>query len=149
MKYILLIALLATSISAELIHVDFTDRDTAEMTEINHSIKEGDLLQVTLKENPTTGYVWRYENPFEKASEVYTIEMDEYTERTNSELKNGVTGIRTIVLKAEKAGTDVFELVLVRSWEVQDFIEARAANGEPVKMNEVPNVEYHLIRINV
>ena len=37
----------------------------------------------------------------------------------------GAKGTRTIVIKADKAGSDTFELVYVRSWEYKDFIETQ------------------------
>ena len=91
----------------------------------------GDLLKITLNENPTTGYVWRYENPFEMTSGVFSVEMDDYIrepttldgEDDEGPVKAGGKGLRTILLKAEKGGFEDFELILVRSWEFQNFVE--------------------------
>ena len=62
----------------------------------------------------------------------------------------GAKGTRTIVIKAEKAGSDNFELVYVRSWEYKDFIETQQAkNGAPIAMKDVPNQGYRKITVNV
>ena len=60
----------------------------------------------------------------------------------------GVTGSRTIVLRAEKEGRDEFELVLVRSWEYKDFIESKSGEVAP-KMKDVPNAGYRKLAITV
>lgn len=64
--------------------------------------------------------------------------------------KFGRGGERMILLKAEEAGKDDFELILVRSWEAQDFIErVDTANGEPMQMKNIPNVGYRKVTIEV
>ena len=85
MKYTApLIALfsLAALVSAELHVLDFTiDRDDTH--ELSAHLSRGDLLRINLKENPSTGYGWRFQNPFERVSGVYSIEMDNYVEDSN------------------------------------------------------------------
>ena len=50
-----------------------------------------------------------------------------------SEANVGAGGTRTILLKGEKAGSEDFELILVRSWEFQDFVNrVDPENGAPV-----------------
>ena len=77
-------------------------------------------------------------------SGVFSLEMDEFTEYPNPEAKHGNGGIRTLVLKAEKAGEQDFEVVLVRSWEVPDFIEERN-----VSMKGLANAGYAKITVVV
>ena len=61
----------------------------------------GDLLRIALPENPTTGYVWRYANPFESKENVFSVEMDDYTASPNPNVYTGTGGVRSILLKAE------------------------------------------------
>ena len=139
-------ALLVAAASANLHVVDF--RSSSE--ERTFEVKSGDLIQMTLSENPTTGYAWKYEDPFTENSGVYSVQMDDFTQEENKDGMAGAKGYRTIVIKAEKAGTDNFELVYVRSWEYKDFVETkRAANGSPVAMKDVPNSGYRKISLQV
>ncbi|TNV75295.1 hypothetical protein FGO68_gene14007 [Halteria grandinella] len=138
----------ASLASAELHQLDFTlDRD--DSTELSATLAPGDLLRINLKENPSTGYAWRFQNPFERPSGVYSIEMDNYVEDANPASQAGVAGLRTLLLKGEKAGTDDFELVYVRLWEVQDFVEATDSNGKAIEMKDVPNAGYKKITVTV
>ena len=123
--------------------------DLRHETEAVKVVQEGDLITILLKENPTTGYVWRYENPFEKNSGVYHVHMDEYEANDNPNKMNGHGGKRAIVLKADKVGSDDFELVLVRSWEFKNFVERTTSNGGVFKMKDVPNAGYRKVTLTV
>ena len=57
--------------------------------------------------------------------------------------------MRTLLLKGEKAGTDDFELVYVRLWEVENFVEAFESNGNVINMQDVPNAGYKKIKVTV
>ena len=70
--------------------------------------------------------------------------MDDFSQEATTETMAGAKGYRNIVIKAEKAGSETFELVYVRSWEYKDFIE-RSSNGSPVSMKDVPNAGYRKI----
>ena len=65
----LLCALLAGTavVNAAFVQLDFLD---PSMTDKDHEndlnrvgLDQGDILKITLPENPTTGYVWRYLDP--------------------------------------------------------------------------------------
>ena len=150
MKYSTVLGLLALAslATATITTVDFT-LASDDTEEIDVSISEGDLIRINLRENPTTGYAWRFQNPFQRPSGVYSIEMDNYVEDPNPEAKTGMAGVRTLLLKGEKKGTDDFELVLVRLWEVQDFIEATDGTGKAIMMKDVPNAGYKKVSVTV
>ena len=133
------LALCLAFASANIYQVDFT-AITDET--VNIQIKKDDLLRVTLKEIPSTGYVWRFQNPFENKLGIYSVQMDDFTEQAqgaNVENPVGAAGKRTIVLRADQIGQEEFELVLVRSWEFKDFVEVANSNGQIVKMKDIPN----------
>jgi predicted secreted protein len=114
---LLALALCLAFASANIYQVDFT-AITDET--VNIQIKKDDLLRVTLKEIPSTGYVWRFQNPFENKLGIYSVQLDDFTEQAqdpNGENPVGAAGKRTIVLRADQIGQEEFELVLVRSWE--------------------------------
>ena len=147
---LLALALCLAFASANIYQVDFT-AITDET--VNIQIKKDDLLRVTLKEIPSTGYVWRFQNPFENKLGIYSVQMDDFTEQpqgANGENPVGAAGKRTIVLRADQIGQEEFELVLVRSWEFKDFVEVANSNGQIVKMKDIPNaVQYRRVVITV
>jgi predicted secreted protein len=60
---------------------------------------------VTLKEIPSTGYVWRFQNPFENKQGIYSVQLDDFTEQAHAangeENPVGASGKRTVVLRAD------------------------------------------------
>ena len=147
---LLALALCLAFASANIYQIDFT---AITDESVNIQIKQGDLLRVTLKEVPSTGYVWRFQNPFENKLVIYSVQMDDFTEQAqsvNGENPVGTPGKRTIVLRADQLGQEEFELILVRSWEFKDFVEVSNSNGQIVKMKDVPNsVQYRKVVITV
>ena len=136
---LLALALCLAFASANIYQVDFT-AITDET--VNIQIKKDDLLRVTLREIPSTGYVWRFQNPFENKLGIYTVQLDDFTEQAqgaNGENPVGAAGKRTIVLRGDQIGQEEFELILVRSWEFKDFVEVANSNGQIVKMKDIPN----------
>ena len=118
---LILATLLVATVTANLHSVDFIVNTDDKVIDA----KSGDLIRINLAENPTTGYKWKFENPFEKKNGVYSVQMDDFSQEVAQEGMAGAKGTRTIVIKAEKAGSDNFELVYVRSWEYKDFIETQ------------------------
>ena len=57
---VIALALCLALASANLYQADFT---LTQDDVFNFQVKKGDLLRVTLKEIPSTGYVWRFQNP--------------------------------------------------------------------------------------
>ena len=145
-SYLMLAAVLAAVATANLHSIDFR----ANPEDKTLAVKSGDLIRITLAENPTTGFSWKYENPFEKTTGVYTVQMDDFAQEAEADGMVGGKGIRTIVIKAEKAGTENFEVIYVRSWEYKDFVETkRSSNSAPVAMKDIPNSGYRKIAITV
>ncbi len=90
--------------SANIYQVDFT---AITDESVNIQLKKDDLLRVTLKEIPSTGYVWRFQNPFDNKLGIYSVQMDDFTEAAtsgNGESPVGSAGQRTIVLRADQLG---------------------------------------------
>ena len=75
--------------------------------------------------------------------------MDDFAEEANVEGMAGTTGVRTIVIKAEKTGSEDFEIIYVRSWEYKDFVETQRASNSAVAMKDIPNEGYRKITFNV
>ena len=145
MRATILITLLVAAVSANLHVIDF--KTTIEEQVVN--AKTGDLITISLRENPTTGYSWKFQDPFQKSSGVYSVQMDDFSTQ-NDDGAVGSTGTRTIVVRAEKAGSDDFEVIYVRSWEYKDFVEqTQATNGQAVPMKEIPNGGYRKVTIKV
>ena len=101
--------------SANLYQADFTLTQDEALT---FQVKKGDLLRVSLKEIPSTGYVWRFQDPSQDKLGIFSIQMDDFSQPKPADEVNpvGAAGKRTIVLRAENEGQEEFELILVRSW---------------------------------
>ena len=104
---LILATLLAAAVTANLHSVDFRVNTDDKVIDA----KIGDLIRINLAENPSTGYKWKFENPFEKNTGIYSVQMDDFSQESSQEGMAGAKGTRTIVIKAEKAGSDNFELV--------------------------------------
>ncbi len=75
-------------------------------------VRAGDLFEIALEENPSTGYSWVYE--IEDAS-VAKIESDDYIASESGAL--GAKGKRKFILRAVSEGTCEIVFKYVRSWE--------------------------------
>ena len=78
-------------------------------------IDQGEVIVVTLPENPSTGYQWQLAKPITllKTEETYLA----------GEAKAGMVGVpgkKIFKFTAEKLGQDEIHLVYVRPWEVKD-----------------------------
>lgn len=78
-------------------------------------IDQGEVIVVTLPENPSTGYQWQLAKPITllKTEETYLA----------GEAKAGMVGVpgpKTFKFMAEKLGQDEIHLVHVRPWEAKD-----------------------------
>ena len=151
----LVLAALVATASADYQVIDFTVEVAAAIEQATVTMGTGDLLRINLPENPSAGYEWRYANPFEDMSSPYSVEMDTYVPYNSdsaSELDGspaGAGGTRSIQLKATRSGTKKFEVILVRSWEVEDFLETHTAKGEPITISQIPNFGYKSVTVNV
>ena len=145
------LATLLACVSADLRVIDFTAQTSQAYELATVTLATGDLLRVNLYENPTTGYVWRYANPYEDMTSVYSVEMDTYTPNSQDDELGlaGSGGVKSILLNSERSGTKNFELILVRTWEVEDFLETHTADGEPITISQIPNAGYKSVTVNV
>ena len=82
---LILATLLVAAVSANLHSVDFRVSTDDKVIDA----KSGDLIRINLSENLTTGYKWKFENPFEKNNGVYSVQMDDFSQETSQEGKAG------------------------------------------------------------
>ena len=78
---LILATLLVAAVTANLHSVDFRVNTVDKIIDA----KSGDLIRINLSENPTTGYKWKFENPFEKNNGVYSVQMDDFSRETHME----------------------------------------------------------------
>jgi inhibitor of cysteine peptidase len=74
--------------------------------------KLNDIITITLKENPTTGYRWELDGVDEK---IILIEDSRYSMLPNSAIGSG--GTRTFTFRPQSLGKARVQLSLKREWE--------------------------------
>jgi inhibitor of cysteine peptidase len=79
-----------------------------------HRFRAGQMFQVILPENPTTGYRWTIAEP---APSHITLIRQEYTVSHHDPLFVGGGGVRTMTFQAVSKGSTRLILLLRRSWE--------------------------------
>ena len=79
-------------------------------TALNMTVNE--TVQISLNENPTTGYMWNV-----TTSSGLEILADEYTPDAVSQMMAGAGGIHEWILKAVDFGNQTFSAVNMRSFE--------------------------------
>lgn len=78
-------------------------------------VDQGEVIVVTLPENPSTGYQWQLAKP------VTLLKMEEtYLAGKANAGMVGVPGTKTFKFTAEKIGQDDIHLVHIRPWEAKD-----------------------------
>ncbi len=94
----------SVSVSKEI----FTGNDTGLSVQVN----AGDLVQVELMENPTTGYSWDL-----SATDGLVLQDDQYVEDMHEEGMTGVGGVHTWTFEAQTGGEQAISGIYTRSWE--------------------------------
>lgn len=84
---------------------------TADDNGKNLTRRVGDQIAVELRENPTTGFVWRVDPSDEHITQIAT----EFTPAGGALL--GAGGTRIFVFRLEKAGEATISLALKRAWQ--------------------------------
>ena len=82
----------------------------------------GDLITVSLNENPTTGFRWAID---ESDDDVVALSSSEYAVTPRSRVGRG--GRRVVTFEARKTGTAAIHLKLWRAWEGEESITQRFA----------------------
>jgi inhibitor of cysteine peptidase len=82
----------------------------------------GDLITVSLDENPTTGFRWAIDK---SDDDVVALQTSEYAVASSSKMGGG--GQRVVTFKARKAGVAAIHLKLWREWEGDQSITQRFA----------------------
>lgn len=77
-------------------------------------VRHGQIFQVILPENPTTGYRWTLVEP--APSEV-TLVRQEYAAKSHDSSLIGAGGLRTMTFQAAGEGTIYLVLLLKRPWD--------------------------------
>ncbi len=75
-------------------------------------VKIDDLITIRLKENPSTGYRWKFG---ELDKKIIEIEGSEYIHPSNKGIGSG--GMRTFTFRAKSLGKTKVQLQLKREWE--------------------------------
>jgi predicted secreted protein len=126
-----ILALSFSSVSAELYDFDLDD-PYSKVFSGPVPLKVGDSIRFVVDENLSTGYKWMYKTNEERGitteKVIYEVEMTNsidhklIVDRENGvqEALSGAGGTRIIQLKTLRAGTEVFEMVYVRPWEVRN-----------------------------
>jgi inhibitor of cysteine peptidase len=78
-------------------------------------VKQGDVITVSLKGNPTTGYSWRSAKTPGEALEA--VGKPQYTVNPHPPGMVGVGGVFVFTFKAAKPGKAEIQLEYVRPWE--------------------------------
>jgi inhibitor of cysteine peptidase len=76
--------------------------------------KVGEEFTITIDENPTTGYQWRFSVSDEK---IVSMSKDEYVPDSRAEDVEGAGGQRVLTFKANAKGNTTINMVYERSWE--------------------------------
>lgn len=84
--------------------------------------KVGDVIEIHLAENPTTGYRWA----FEEVGSGVRVERDEF-HLSGTPLVPGAGGVHEWRLKTETAGHQTVRLRLWRDWEGESGVIRRFA----------------------
>jgi inhibitor of cysteine peptidase len=82
----------------------------------------GDLITVSLDENPTTGFRWAIDK---SDDDVVALQTSEYAVALGSRIGGG--GQRVVTFEARKAGVSAIHLKLWRAWEGDQSITQRFA----------------------
>lgn len=85
---------------------------TADVNVTNMTVPLGEIVTITLTENPTTGYTWNATN-----STGLEIISDNYTADDVPAGMVGSGGIHAWMAKAVETGNQTFSAILMRSWE--------------------------------
>jgi len=99
---------------------------TITLTRADHGksieVQVGDLITVSLDENPTTGFRWAIDK---SDDDVVALQSSEYAAASGSRMGGG--GQRVVTFEARKAGVAVIHLKLWREWEGDQSITQRFA----------------------
>ena len=82
-------------------------------------LEVGDLVNIDVSENPTTGFIWIYNLPKSNSNAIYEIVSDRYVRPQGENSQDpaiGSQGVRKIGIKVTKVGDFNFELALARPW---------------------------------
>jgi|PlaIllAssembly_1097288.scaffolds.fasta_scaffold2475863_1 inhibitor of cysteine peptidase len=83
----------------------------------------GDVITVTLDENPTTGFRWAIDKSDDV--DVVALSSSEYAAAPRSRVGKG--GRRVVTFEVRKTGTSTIQLKLWREWEGDQSVTQRFA----------------------
>ncbi|TNV75284.1 hypothetical protein FGO68_gene9044 [Halteria grandinella] len=91
------------------------------------TLSKGDTLELILKENPSTGYIWQILDELALPSQL-TLRASQHVASENRRGAVGTAGVRKFLITAVEEGEGEFKIVHGRSWE----IKAKLERGEDV-----------------
>jgi inhibitor of cysteine peptidase len=92
-------------------------------------IEPGEVINIRLKENPTTGYRWRMETE---------SEMQQMNDRFSTEETIGATGVHEFQFSSRNPGTYELRFKKWREWEGEGSVIDRFAVKIIVNQKEIP-----------
>lgn len=118
-RYFLLVALLTAAFYPQSARAEtkvITDADKGSEVQL----KAGDTLEVRLKSNPTTGYMW-----YIRKESTPVLKLVHQTQTEPTEPGVGRPVVQVFTFEPSRAGDGVLVLHYVRSWEKPDPGEER------------------------
>ena len=126
MKVLLTLAALAVTAFAEVVTLDLT-----QYPQIRYDqpviLTVGQTLEVLLKENPSTGYIWEVLETELKKNNLYGVISPRghiYEQDENRRGAVGVSGVRKFTLAVTKTGKGDLTFVHGRPWETNAKLDA-------------------------
>ena len=115
-----------SAVAASVYEIDLNDADHLALIQNNTlELYVGDSIRIVANENPSTGYIWIYND---KTTDIFTVILDEHRDGNTAYDLDGETvygagtgGVRVFELKAISIGSAKFELVYARVWEFTGF----------------------------
>ena len=94
------------------LHLSFTGEKSGHAERFEAELRLGDVYEIGLSANPSTGYAWRAVNP-DPSLTIRSV----FSDNTYSPGISGAGGTETFRISAEKAGSYTVHLVYGRAWE--------------------------------
>ncbi len=126
MKILLTLAALVVTTLAEVVTLDLT-----QYPQIRYDqpviLTVGQTLEVLLKENPSTGYIWEVLESELKKNNLYGVispRVHSYEQDENRRGAVGVSGVRKFTMAAISTGKGDLKFVHGRPWETNAKLDA-------------------------
>uniref|UniRef100_A0A7S3NFW3 Proteinase inhibitor I42 chagasin domain-containing protein n=1 Tax=Euplotes harpa TaxID=151035 RepID=A0A7S3NFW3_9SPIT len=130
MRHLVISLLLVLFISSSMCEKKtFTFKSTENGALESLNVKIGDEVEITLDENPTTGYQWMIPEYEEGYNYIWSLKESTYTSAPNQSGMVGVGGKRTFILNVNLTGNEIVTFVYGRPWLYPQAIQQYNATG--------------------